>query len=171
VRAVLRTLAAFSILAVVATLANLTNLASRAKQPDAMAASAAGPAVTIVAPDGAARATVRVEIADSQGKREFGLMYREHLDQDAGMIFIFGKPTHLSFWMKHTEIPLDMIFAGADRKIVGIVENATPLSENSLGPDGDSQYVLEVNGGFCKRHGVKAGDSLKFEGFVPKSLD
>jgi uncharacterized protein len=164
-RAVFRSLAAFSILAVVANLANL------AKQPAAMAASAAGPAVAIVAPDGSARATVRVEIADSQGKREFGLMYREHLDQDAGMIFIFGKPSHLSFWMKHTEIPLDMIFAGADRKILGIVENATPLSENSLGPDGDSQYVLEVNGGFCKRHGVKAGDSLKFEGFVPKSLD
>jgi uncharacterized protein len=164
-RAVFRSLAAFSILAVVANLANL------AKQPAAMAASAAGPAVAIVAPDGSARATVRVEIADSQGKREFGLMYREHLDQDAGMIFIFGKPSHLSFWMKHTEIPLDMIFAGADRKILGIVENATPLSENSLGPDGDSQYVLEVKGGFCKRHGVKAGDSLKFEGFVPKSLD
>jgi hypothetical protein len=167
-RALFRILTIFPILAVLASLANLAMLGV---EPAAVAASAAGPAVAIDAPDGAARATVRVEIADSQGKREFGLMYREHLDEDAGMIFIFANPSHLSFWMKHTEIPLDMIFAGADRKIVGIVENATPLSENSLGPDGDSQYVLEVNGGFCKRHGVKAGDSLKFEGFVPKSLD
>jgi hypothetical protein len=167
-RALFRILAIFPILAVVASLASFVMLGV---EPAAVAASAAGPAVAIVAPDGAARATVRVEIADSQGKREFGLMYREHLDEDAGMIFIFANPSHLSFWMKHTEIPLDMIFAGADRKIVGIVENATPLSENSLGPDGDSQYVLEVNGGFCKRHGVKARDSLKFEGFVPKSLD
>jgi uncharacterized protein len=149
----------------------VANLAMPAILQTAVAAPAPQPAVAILAPDGAARTTVRVEIADSQGKREFGLMYREHLDENAGMIFIFGESSHLSFWMKHTEIPLDMIFAGADRKIVGIVENATPLSENPLGPDGDSQYVLEVNGGFCKRHGVKAGDSLKFEGFIPKSLD
>jgi len=124
------------------------------------------PTVEIVGREGAVRATVRVEIADSAGKREFGLMYREHLDEDAGMIFVFAQPQHLTFWMKHTEIPLDMIFAAADRKIVGIVANATPLSERSLSVDGDSEYVLEVNGGFCARHGIKAGDVLKFAGFV-----
>jgi len=136
-----------------------------------LAAPGTAPAIAIVAPDGAIRSTVQVEIADSQGQREFGLMYRKHLDENAGMIFVFGQPSHLSFWMKHTEIPLDMIFADTDRKIVGIVENATPFSEKALGPVADSQYVLEVNGGFSKRHGVKAGDSLKFEGFVPHSKD
>jgi len=129
------------------------------------------PTVEIVGREGAVRATVRVEIADSAGKREFGLMYREHLDQDAGMIFVFAQPQHLTFWMKHTEIPLDMIFATADGRIVGIVANATPLSERSLSVDGDSQYVLEVNGGFCARHGIKAGDELKFAGFVAHSRD
>jgi len=136
-----------------------------------LALSAASPAIAIVAPDGAVRSTVQVEIADTQGQREFGLMYRKHLDENAGMIFVFGEPSHLSFWMKHTEIPLDMIFADTDRKIVGIVENATPFSEKAVGPVAESQYVLEVNGGFCKRHGVQTGDSLKFEDFVPHSKD
>lgn len=134
-------------------------------------ARASQPAVAIVTPNGTRRAVVQVEIADSKGKREFGLMYREHLDENAGMIFVFGQPNHLTFWMKHTEIPLDMIFAGPDGRIIGIVENATPLSERMLSVDGDSQYVLEVNGGFCKRHGITVGDTLKFEGFVPRAKD
>lgn len=129
------------------------------------------PAVEIVASSGRRLAVVQVEIADSEGKREFGLMYREHMDENAGMIFVFGQPRHLTFWMKHTEIPLDMIFAGSDGKIVGIIEKAMPLSERTLSVDGDSQYVLEVNGGFCKRHGIRPGDRLKFEGFVPSSKD
>jgi uncharacterized protein len=137
----------------------------------AVRAWAEGPSIEITAADGKPLVTVQVEIADSRGKREFGLMYREHLDENAGMIFVFGQPQHLDFWMKHTEIPLDMIFADSNGKIVGIVENAKPLSEQDLGVDGDSQYVLEVNGGFSKRHGIKAGDILKFVGFVPHSQD
>jgi len=136
-----------------------------------ISAAATKPSVEIAAADGKPITTVQVEIADNQGKRQFGLMYREHLDENAGMIFVFSQPQHLDFWMKHTEIPLDMIFADSNGKIVGIVENATPLSERDLGVDGNSQYVLEVNGGFSKRHGIKAGDVLKFEGFVPHSQD
>ncbi|HXZ87352.1 MAG TPA: DUF192 domain-containing protein [Candidatus Binataceae bacterium] len=135
------------------------------------AARADQPAVEIAAPNGTPRAVVQVEIADSEGKREFGLMYRKHLDENAGMIFVFAQPKHLTFWMKNTEIRLDMIFAGPDGKINGIIENATPLSERTLSVDGDSQYVLEVNGGFCKRHGIKGGDTLKFEGFEPRARD
>jgi len=137
----------------------------------ALAVLADEPRVEISAPGGAVRTTVRVEIADSEGQRRFGLMYRTHLDEDAGMIFVFSRPTHLSFWMKHTEIPLDMIFADVNGRIVGIVANAEPLSEQLLGVEGDSQYVLEVNGGFCQRHRVTAGDLLKFVGFVPQAKD
>jgi len=129
------------------------------------------PRVEITRPGGSVRATVRVEIADSEGKREFGLMYRARLDEDAGMIFVFGQPEHLRFWMKHTEIPLDMIFADAKGRVAGIVANAKPYSENLLSVEGNSQYVLEVNGGFCQRHRVMAGDVLKFVGFVPQSKD
>lgn len=137
----------------------------------ALAACAQEPRTTITAPDSTTRAVVRVEVADTGVKRETGLMYRKHLDEDAGMIFVFTKPEHQTFWMKNTEIPLDMIFAGASGRIIGIAENAVPFSERMVSVAGDSQYVLEVNGGFCKRHGVRSGDALKFSGFVAQARE
>jgi uncharacterized membrane protein (UPF0127 family) len=134
-------------------------------------AGADAPRVEIIAADGSALATVQVEIADTEGKREFGLMYRRHLEEDAGMIFVFDHPQRLTFWMKHTEIPLDMIFADANGRIIGIVANAVPFSERQLSVAGDSQYVLEVNGGFCKRHRIESGVRLKFAGFTPRAKD
>ena len=125
------------------------------------------PKVVIDASGGAESAAVRVELAVTPGQREFGLMYREHLDEDAGMLFIFPAVDQLKFWMKHTEIPLDMIFADPAGVIVGIVANATPYSEKPVGPDAPALYVLEVNGGFCARHGVRAGDKMNFVGFEP----
>ena len=125
------------------------------------------PKVVINASDGAERAAVRVELAVTPGQRTFGLMYREHLDDDAGMLFIFPAVDQLKFWMKHTEIPLDMIFADPAGGVVGIVANATPYSEKPVGPDAPALYVLEVNGGFCARHGVHAGDKMNFVGFEP----
>ena len=127
--------------------------------------------VAITGQDGRDLIVVNVEVAATNAKRELGLMFRRHLDEAAGMIFLFKQPQHLTFWMKNTLIPLDMIFADSDGRIVGIVENAAPLSESIDAVDGDSQYVLEVNGGFCKRNGVIAGDRLRFIGFVPKASD
>lgn len=128
-----------------------------------------GPAVSIVGPDGRSRARVRVEIADSDQKRETGLMYRTHLDEGTGMLFVFRAPDRLRFWMKNTEIPLDMIFADGSGRVAGIVANAEPYSAKQLGVDAESQYVLEVNGGFCGRHGIVAGDRLQFDGFTPNA--
>ncbi len=129
------------------------------------------PKVAITGQDGRDLVVVNVEVAATNAKRELGLMFRRHLDEQAGMIFLFKQPQHLTFWMKNTLIPLDMIFADSDGRIVGIVENAAPLSESMDAVDGDSQYVLEVNGGFCKRHGIIAGDRLRFIGFVPNASD
>jgi len=137
----------------------------------ALIACAQGPHVTIVAPGGAVRAEVAVEIAATPQERETGLMYRNHLGENDGMIFLFANPQRLTFWMKNTEIPLDMIFAGAGGTIVGTIERAEPYSEQTVGVDGDSQYVLEVNGGFCARHGIKAGDQLRFTGFDARAQD
>jgi uncharacterized membrane protein (UPF0127 family) len=128
----------------------------------ALTACAQGPRVAIVAPDGTMRANVAVEIAATQQERETGLMYRSHLGANDGMIFLFTHPQPLQFWMKNTEIPLDMIFADHNRVVVGTVERAEPYSEQLLSVDDDSQYVLEVNGGFCAQHGIKAGDHLRF---------
>ncbi len=126
-----------------------------------------GPCVTISTPAGKQLAALSVEIADDDTKREVGLMYRKHLDEYAGMIFVFPQPAPLKFWMKNTVIPLDMIFADQTGRVTGVVANAVPFSETPLGVPGLSQYVLEVNGGFAARHSVAAGDRLEFSGFQP----
>lgn len=137
----------------------------------AIVACESGPRVRISASDGNTKAVVKVEIADTGAAREVGLMYRQHLAANAGMLFVFKQPQHLTFWMKNTEIPLDMIFAGADDTVTGIVANAEPFSERQLSVERDSQYVLEVNGGFAQHHGIKAGDRLQFLGVTLSAKD
>jgi uncharacterized membrane protein (UPF0127 family) len=105
-----------------------------------------------------------VEIADTAGKRQMGLQYRQNLADDRGMIFLFPSESLQSFWMKNTPISLDMIFINRDRKIVGIVERTVPFSLDSRSVTEPSQYVLEINGGLARRYGIQAGDSVRFEG-------
>ena len=127
------------------------------------------PHVDLVAPDGKQLAEVAVEVANTPSQRETGLMYRNHLDEDAGMIFVFRTPDDLAFWMKNTEIPLDMIFADANGRIIGIVKNAEPYTETPRRVDGESEYVLEVNGGYADRHHIVPGDRMVFGGFQPQA--
>ena len=134
----------------------------------AVAACVGGPRVRISDANGTSKAVVRVEIADTAAARELGLMYHRHLGQNAGMLFVFTQPQHLTFWMKNTELPLDMIFAGADGTVAGIIANAEPFSERQLSVAGDSQYVLEVNGGFAQRHGIKPGRQVAIPWPHPK---
>ena len=112
----------------------------------------------------------QVEVADTPAKRELGLQYRKELAADRGMIFLFPTPSVHSFWMKNTPIPLDMIFIGNDRKIVGIVEQTVPFSLDSRSVPAPSRFVLEINGGLAKRHGIKAGDAVRFEGIAPEKV-
>ena len=130
-----------------------------------------GPRVAIVGAGNEPRATVNVELAQTNPQRERGLMYRSQLPADAGMLFVFKAPSQLSFWMHNTQIPLDMLFAASDRRVIGIIANAVPYSDASLEVSGNSQYVLEVNGGFCKEHGIKVGDRLEFHDFSPAPAD
>jgi uncharacterized membrane protein (UPF0127 family) len=119
-------------------------------------------------PDGRA-IPVRVELARTEPERERGLMFRNQMDVDAGMLFLFPRPSPLSFWMKNTLIPLDMIFIDHDRRIVGIVENAAPETETARRVDGDSQYVLEIGGGLSRTWGLRAGSTVEFAGLPPGS--
>ena len=121
-----------------------------------------GPLVWLDGPDGPVR--VRVEIAKDPATRERGLMYRRQMDEDAGMVFLFDAPEVQVFWMKNTYLPLDMIFIGADMRVAGIVENAEPLTLTGRQVDLPSQYVLEVNAGFSRRHGIGPGAPVRFEG-------
>ena len=135
----------------------------------AAVACARGPTVRIVASDGKPLAQVKVEIAATNQQREFGLMYRDHLGEDDGMIFLFPAPSPHKFWMKNTKLPLDMIFADGNRVVVGVVADAVPYSEDPVGPDEASQFVLEVNGGFAARHHIGAGSRFEFEGLSPRT--
>ena len=123
------------------------------------------PKVTILTKEGRER-SFQVEIADTPAKRELGLQYRRELPADQGMIFLFPNESQQTFWMKNTPIPLDMIFIDHDRKIVGIVEQATPFTLDSRSVNGASQYVLEINGGLSQKYGFVKGDSVRFEGIA-----
>lgn len=106
--------------------------------------------------------TVKVEVARTDPERARGLMYRQSLEDGRGMLFLFDRPARLSFWMKNTYIPLDMIFMDARRQLVGIEENAEPLTLTPRGPQVDSQFVLEVPGGWSRAHSVAPGAEARF---------
>ena len=129
----------------------------------------AQPKVTIATKEGR-ELTFQVEVADTSTKRELGLQYRRDLAPDRGMIFLFPTESEHAFWMKNTPIPLDMIFINSDGKIVGIVEQAVPFSLDSRSVPATSRFVLEINGGLSKRHGIKIGDSIRFQEIPPESV-
>jgi uncharacterized membrane protein (UPF0127 family) len=106
---------------------------------------------------------VKVEIAREEPERQRGLMFRQKLEAGRGMVFLFERPQGLKFWMKNTYIPLDMIFISADKRVVYVEENAEPLTLTNRGPaDEDSQFVLEVPGGWARAHGVERGVPVRF---------
>ena len=107
---------------------------------------------------------VSVEIADTYEKRALGLMYQRDLPALHGMLFLFPRQEPLSFWMKNTPLPLDIIFINATRMIVSIAQNTTPFSEKLLPSGKPAQFVLEVNGGFCQRHGIAVGNRVQLPG-------
>jgi uncharacterized membrane protein (UPF0127 family) len=112
---------------------------------------------------GTRKVAFRVEVAVTPEEHARGLMYRSELAADAGMIFVFEQPSVQRFWMKNTLIPLDMIFIGKDRKIVGIVEDAVPETETERMVGAPSQYVLEIGGGLSARLGIKRGEPVEFQ--------
>ncbi len=116
---------------------------------------------------------VKLEVASSDAEIQRGLMYRTSLPEDAGMIFLFHPPRPVNFWMYHTLIPLDMLFV-KDGKIVKMFEQTAPCkSENPhdcitypAGEGIEVTEVIEVNGGYAQRHGLKVGDPVSFD--LPK---
>jgi uncharacterized membrane protein (UPF0127 family) len=109
---------------------------------------------------GEARHRFDVWVADTAARQVQGLMYVRRLDPDRGMLFIYGEPRYLSYWMYNTYVSLDLLFIGEDGRIINIVESAAPLSTNPLLSMGPAKMVLEVLAGTCERLGIKAGDRL-----------
>jgi uncharacterized protein len=103
----------------------------------------------------------QVELALNDSQRARGLMFREKLGPYEGMLFDFMQEQPVSFWMKNTLIPLDMLFIGADGTVLDIHERAVPLSLDSIGTDKPVLGVLELNGGTVSRLGIKRGDRVE----------
>jgi uncharacterized membrane protein (UPF0127 family) len=102
-----------------------------------------------------------IEIAQTPVDMEVGLMFRKELAPDAGMLFLLGAPRVISFWMKNTLIPLDMLFIAPDGKILTIRRNAEPLSLAPVSSVYPVSAVLEINGGAADAAGIAVGDYVR----------
>ena len=100
-----------------------------------------------------------LEIADTEKKRERGLMYRDSMPADHGMLFVFDTAAKYGFWMKDTKIPLDLVFLDASGKVVGIYP-LKPNDETTVACESDALYALELNSGTAKTLGLKTGDTI-----------
>jgi len=105
-----------------------------------------------------------VEIAETLVEKSKGLMFREFLGEDKGMLFVYNQEGVYNFWMKNTLIPLDIIWINSDKKIVYIKNGAQPCGEicESLNPQENAKFILEINGGIVGKLNISIGDSVKF---------
>lgn len=114
--------------------------------------------VTIDTPNGPAK--FKVELAADDVSREYGLMNRKSMAPDDGMLFDYLSPQRVMFWMKHTYIPLDMLFVDENGKIVNIKHDATPFSLLPIPSAGAIRAVIEINGGRAKQLGIAPGQAV-----------
>ncbi len=107
-------------------------------------------------------AKLDIEIADDEYSTQTGLMYRHSMAENQGMLFVFNDSRQRSFYMRNTEIPLDIIYFNSEKEIISIQKNAKPFDETSLPSDAASQYVLEVNAGLSDKWKIEKGDKFQF---------
>ena len=113
------------------------------------------------------QATFTVEVVDTPETRARGLMFREHMPRLAGMLFIYEEPQSVSFWMKNTLIPLDMIFVGPDGVVSRVHRDAVPGDETPIPGGPGVLVVLEVNAGMTEQFGIAPGTEMRHEAFGP----
>ncbi len=106
-----------------------------------------------------------VEVVSAPAERARGLMFRESLAPDTGMLFVFEQEGVYPFWMKNTLVPLDIIWINAEREIVFISEETPPCEADPCpryNPGAAARYVLEVNAGAAEQEGIEVGDTARF---------
>jgi hypothetical protein len=121
--------------------------------------------ILVIQKSGGEQITYHVEVANTDATRRRGLMYREQLPADQGMLLDFMGGQNVAIWMKHTYISLDIIFIDAAGKIVYIHHSATPLSTRTISTDQRVRAVLELNAGQVDAHGMRVGDQVIFPSF------
>ncbi|MEO8003979.1 MAG: DUF192 domain-containing protein [Betaproteobacteria bacterium] len=103
---------------------------------------------------------VRAEIANSEQDRLHGLMFREKLAENGGMIFLYPHPEVTAMWMKNTRVPLSVAFIGTDGRILNIAD-MEPYSEQAHPSAGVAAYALEMNRGWFSKLGIRPGDVVE----------
>jgi len=106
--------------------------------------------------------TIDIEVADDVAERAQGLMYRDTMSENDGMLFLMETEEPQAFWMKNTIISLDIIYADSDRRIVSISKNCKPYSLEQIPSGKPALYVVEVIAGYTTKYGIKAGDLISF---------
>ncbi|WP_028032920.1 DUF192 domain-containing protein [Chelativorans sp. J32] len=114
----------------------------------------------LVAETATGKKSFSIEVADDNYERQRGLMFRETMDDDRGMLFVFPVSQQLGFWMQNTPMPLDLLFIGEDGKVRAI-EQGVPFSTDSISPSVDAQFVLELKAGTAEKSGIAVGDVLR----------
>ena len=105
-------------------------------------------------------APLKVETALDEESIKKGLMFRNELETDAGMLFIFPEPTQISFWMKNTNIPLSIAYVSENNEILNI-EDMTPHDTNGVHSQGKAKCAIETNRGWFKTNGIEPGDHVE----------
>ncbi|WP_158974109.1 DUF192 domain-containing protein [Cellulophaga sp. L1A9] len=108
-------------------------------------------------------ATFDIEIAETDYETETGLMYRKTMKAEQGMLFVFPDVAMHSFYMKNTEIPLDIIYIDENLKIASFQENAIPFNEEGLSSQVPIKYVLETNAGLAEKYLLEVKDSVVYK--------
>ena len=102
------------------------------------------------------------EIADTAEERSQGLMFREKLAANEGMLFLYPTAKPVSFWMKNTPLPLDLLFIGGEGRIIHVAPMAVPFDTSPISSNGPAQAVLEIMGGSAAQLGIKPGDLVEW---------
>ncbi len=110
-------------------------------------------------------AGIDIELAQDDSQRQLGLMYRDTLAENQGMLFLFDNEEVRSFWMKNTILSLDMVFVNARSEIVTIHKYTTPYTEEAYESTKPAKYVLEVNAGYTDKRKISVGDHISWSRF------
>ena len=103
---------------------------------------------------------IRAEVAETEENRRRGMMFRERLAENSGMVFLYTRAETSAMWMKNTRIPLAVAFIDANGRILNIAE-MEPYSEEAHASSGAASYALEMNRGWFSKRGIKAGDHVE----------
>jgi hypothetical protein len=150
--------AAAAIVAIVAALAIFLSLQEPVSADQAMRLPV-DPSPLTIETDGGSR-SFTIEIADDANERSAGLMFRQTMDDDRGMLFVFPDTRQVSFWMRNTPMPLDLVFIGQDGRIRDILPGE-PFSDAPIGPQDPVRFVLELKRGTADELGIEDGDQVR----------